>query len=533
MGNNSSDAKPVTDFNRRRFIAAGGGAVLFAATWSGTAANAAPSGMNVVPTVRQFSAAGSAAWTPTLRSRVVVDAASGLSVEAQLLATELSAALNGTNSLQIVNGRLEDARQGDVFLSVGAVAGSEGKEAYRLRSGVVAEILGASAAGVFYGTRTILQSVQATGAVAAGTVLDWPDRPERSFHLDMGRKFYSKAWIMARIKDLAWVKLNTLQLHFSENEGFRIECRSHPEIVSAERLSQQDVRDIVSFAAKYQITVIPSFDIPGHLRQVLNSYPQYRLRQANGTADSNNLDFSKPAARQLLFDIIDEFVPLFPAPYWHTGADEFIDLDNGEAKYPQLFAYAKLRYGPAANVTDAFVGFVNEVNARLRAKGKTVRAWNDGLYRKNKTNGVVKLDTNIQITHWTNWDRNMAKAQTFLDQGHQLINFNDSYFYYVLGENAGYQYPTAKKIYDNWSVGTFPSLPGGSPQQMKAPVSPVVRGASFSVWSDMPAAQTEQQVAQGIYLPLIAMSEKIWSAKPPAQSFSQFQSLVERIGKAI
>ncbi|BDZ59518.1 hypothetical protein GCM10025872_31750 [Barrientosiimonas endolithica] len=76
---------------------------------------------------------------------------------------------------------------------------------------------------------------------------------------------------------LAWRRMNTLQLHFSENEGFRIESERFPQIVSARHLTQDEVRDLVAYADRYHVTVISDIDMPGHLRQVLT-----RLRPASG-----------------------------------------------------------------------------------------------------------------------------------------------------------------------------------------------------------------------------------------------------------
>jgi hexosaminidase len=99
----------------------------------------------------------------------------------------------------------------------------------------------------------------------------------------------------------------------------------------------------------------------------------------------------------------------------------------------------------------------------------------------------------------------MVEGGEFINRGYKVINFCDNYFYYVLGENAGYTYPTAEKIKEEWYPEKFSSnQPDPTPEQMKA-----VIGTSFAIWSDRPDAQTMEEVFAGIKGPLKAMVEKL------------------------
>lgn len=510
-------------------------ATLLAAVLLPTApVSAAVVGPVVAPTVRQFTANGTASWKPVAASRILVDpaAAAVLNSDAQLLSVELGAVL-ARAAVPVTSGTASNAVAGDILLSIGSVTGSSGSEAYRLVAGTTLSITGPSSAGVFYGTRSLLQSLRASAGVPAETIVDWPDRAIRTLNLDIGRKFYSKAWIQGQIKNLAWMKLNTLQLHFSEDEGFRIESKSHPEIVSSQKLSQQDVKDIVAFAAKYHVTVVPDFDVPSHMKFILNAHPELRLVENSGLVHSQNLDISKPAARALVMDVINEFLPLFPGPYWHIGMDEYVDLPSADDDFQQLVDYAVQRYGSGARVADALVGYANDLNTYLRSKGKTTQAWNDEFYRFSSK---VKLDSSIQISHWTNWDWPMAPLKAFLDGGHQVINYADSYLYYVIDAAADGYPPSAEDLYNEWSVGVFSPLAqqDGSElaQTLASPVNSAVLGAAFSVWSENPGAQTEAQVAAGITPVLWAMAQKIWRPGNSAETYSQYKSRVAAVGKA-
>ncbi|HEV7625684.1 MAG TPA: glycoside hydrolase family 20 zincin-like fold domain-containing protein, partial [Streptomyces sp.] len=166
-------------------------------------------------------------WKPSKFTRVVADPEGPLADEAKLLARELKVPFNKG-----------PARTADVELAVDP-ATRGGREGYELRSrhGQV-KITGSKGAGVFYGTRTLLQSVRARGAVADGVVRDKPDRPQRGLMLDIARKHFSASWIEERIREMGDLKLNQLQLHISDDQAFRVESSSHPEVVSKPHLTK-------------------------------------------------------------------------------------------------------------------------------------------------------------------------------------------------------------------------------------------------------------------------------------------------------
>ena len=108
-----------------------------------------------------------------------------------------------------------------------------------------------TAAGAFYGTRTVLQLLRrGRQRSRPARARDWPRYPERGLMIDNGRRYFSPAWIKRDGSgELAYLKLNQLHLHFSDNEGFRIESESHPEVVSRPHLTKRQVRGIVELRA--------------------------------------------------------------------------------------------------------------------------------------------------------------------------------------------------------------------------------------------------------------------------------------------
>src|SRR5699024_4820283 len=231
------------------------------------------------------------------------------------------------------------------------------------------------------------------------------------------------------------------------------------------------------------------------------------------------LDYSNPDARALLFELIDEFAALFPGHRWHMGGDEIFNVEastDPATRHPQLQAYAEAEVGPDAGIHDGYVHFLNEVNDHLHSLGKThVRVWNDALYGEDTS---VALDPSVDVTYWTKWHPSMPTVETIREHGHDVINFNDSFFYYVLA-NPGGAYATprpASDIYDEWRPGVFPDKDWTVPADQKPQVYPEptpdwIRGASYAIWSDIPDRQTQEQVAAGIRLPLRAMAERVWN----------------------
>lgn len=467
-----------------------------------------------IPAVREHEPARGPGWKPTPGARVVVapgDTAA-LSDEAELLAGELSI------------GYGEDAapRSGDVQLSLD-IGGAGSPESYTLavNDGSV-RINGPDEAGVFYGTRTLKQAVRSAGSAPEGTVRDGPARPQRGLNLDIARKHFTPDWIEDRLREMADLKLNQLGLHFSDDQAFRIESESHPEIVSTPHLTKAQVRGITALAARLHITVVPEIDSPGHLGAVLRAHPDLQLRDVQGRAVKGAVDISDPAAAELIDELLREYLPLFPGGAWHLGADEYQALvyRDPQTSFPQLANAARQRYGPTARVQDLATGWLDDRADVVRPSGKALKAWNDGFF----AGGVVSAAKDIQVEYWTGKEIGARPPLEYLREGRKLVNLNDEYLYYVLGEPNQFTYPTGRRIYEQWTPlvlrGTTP-VPATYTQQ--------ILGARLAVWCDLAGAQTQAQVAAGIRLPLAALSQKVWDSRAPQLPWSGFQTLADRL----
>ncbi|MDV9188609.1 family 20 glycosylhydrolase [Streptomyces sp. SR27] len=464
-----------------------------------------------VPAVRSHEAARGPGWKPAPTAGVVLAANSeGLADEAKLLAGELGVPYRGATA----------AGPGDVELALG---GKGAPESYVLtvRDDRV-RISGPDEAGVFYGTRTLKQSVKATGAMPEGTVTDRPAKPQRGLNVDIARKYFTAGWIEDRIREMGDLKLNQLGLHFSDDQGFRIASDSHPEIVSAQHLTKAEVRRILALAASRHVTVVPEIDSPGHLGAVIAAHPDLQLRSAGGRTPRGAVDIANPASAKIVDDLLREYTQLFPGAYWHLGADEYVALmaKDPEATYPQLARAARAKYGADARVQDLATGWLNDRAAVVRPTGKTLKAWNDGFF----PGGVVSAAGDIEVEYWTGKEIGARPPVPYLSAGRKLVNLNDEYLYYVLGQPNDFTYPTGRRIYEQW---TPLVVRGTSP--VPARYDSQILGARFAVWCDLSRAQTQAQVADGIRMPLTALAQKVWDPAKPSLTWEQFRTLAAKV----
>ncbi|WP_406104515.1 family 20 glycosylhydrolase [Streptomyces sp. NBC_01003] len=462
-----------------------------------------------IPSVREHTAARGPGWRPA-GGRVVIGDAE-LSDEGKLIAGELKLKYAGKVK----------AGAGDVELALG---GSGNPESYTMTvQGGRVRIVGPGDAGVFYGTRTLKQEVHGGGTAPEGVVKDAPAKPQRGFMLDIARKPFTAGWIKDRIREISDLKYNQFGLHFSDDQAFRIQSDSHPEIVSPDHLTKAQVREIVSLAAQRHVTVIPEIDSPGHLGAVIAAHPELQLRNTAGVATRGAVDISNPESAKIVDDLLREYAPLFPGAFWHLGGDEYqaLTVKNPEASFPQLAAAAQKKYGANATVEDLTTGWLNDRVATMKPFNRSLKAWNDGFFR----GGVVQADKSLEVAYWTGKEIGARPPEEYLAEGRKMTNYNDEFLYYVLGQPNDFVYPTGQRIYESWTPlvvrGTTP---------VPAKYDSQILGGTFAVWCDLANSQTQAQVAQGIRMPLRATIQKLWYPGKPPLTWPQFVALANRLG---
>ncbi|MCX4550876.1 glycoside hydrolase family 20 protein [Streptomyces sp. NBC_01500] len=490
-----------------------------------------PQSPPTIPAVQHF-APGGTAWRPSPATRLVLspDDAGALRSEARSLAAELVQEGHVKHPPRIT----VSSRPGphDLALRLGPVPGSASPEAYRIDSGRVLVITGRTAAGVFHGTRTLLQVLRQRHETT-GSVTDWPEYAQRGLMVDVARKHFTPEWLEAKIRELAWLKLNTLHLHLSDSLGLRIESETHPEVVTSPALSKDQVRHLIAVAERHHVTIVPEIDSPGHLAVLLQAHPELQLVRKDGTRDASNLDYSKPAARELVADLIGEYADLFPGPWFHLGGDEYFGYPwdtnriTGE-NAPQLLEYARHTAGPNATLQDGFNIYVNGLIALLTRKGKRAKIWNDHVVPGQ---GVVDIDHSAEVEVWIRWNADEPSVDDYVRAGYDVLNGHGDHLYFILAPDQ--QHETGKKsaqdLYDVWTPRTFMSSPGADAQLADgAPMS----GSHLSIWCDNPDFQTEQQVSESLGPWLRSFAQQIWGSPKPAAVYTEFTPLIDSVGDA-
>lgn len=474
-----------------------------------------------IPALREWTdVAGS--YTLGASARIVLDPASSaeISTTAAIFSGEL-AVLTGL-TVPVVIGT--SPQTGDIFLTLGATDSPIGEEGYLLTVGDSIAISAQSDAGVFYGTRSVLQMLKEGPVIQAGTARDWPDFPERGLMLDM-QTFYSLPFLERHIKDLAWLKMNYLHLHLSDNRDFRLESASHPEIVSPLHYTKAQITDLIELARQYHVTIVPEIDVPAHSGAMLLAHYALAL-----PGNPTMLDLGNPATYALIADLLNEYLPLFPAPFWHTGADEYLDLEE-YANYPQLLTYAHQLYGPNASYQDIYIGFVNWIDGIVKAHGKQLRAWDD-IYEV--AGNAQAPNPDIVVEMWWAY----VSPQYVLSRGHTMINAESFTLYYIPGAGAN-QPANAVNLYENWApdkqwvdhVNWVASSNGWAPVYEDLPVStPGIRGGKLHVWSDDSGPAAEMEIQNGIAPDLRGVAQNSWGSPKLTATFNAFSPILNAIG---
>lgn len=365
---------------------------------------------------------------------------------------------------------------------------------------------------------------QPTEAVQAAETQAADSSFMKIFHLDCGRKYFTKDWILALINEISAAGYTHLQLAIG-NDGMRFllddmsltvgdKTYSSEDVAAAihagnvaydnrqsytpekDELTESEMNAIISYATSKGITVIPLINNPGHMDAILSAATSLTGTTCsyNGSVTTINLTINLENEDAVAFTkaFLTKYVEYFAAKgctHFGIGADEYANdvYSTGSMGFGQL-----VRDGNY----DKFISYINSVAALVKAAEMKPVAFNDGFYfNGNTTSGTFSTD--IVISFWTSgWGGYQSEtASRLAARGHQMINTNGD-FYYVLGKSdkfdSGYDY--ASNFSNTAFMGSTVSNPAG---------------ATFCVWCDYPGAETEQEIAQKIRLPLRAMAQRM------------------------
>jgi len=228
-----------------------------------------------------------------------------------------------------------------------------------------AHIIGATSRGLFYGAQTLKQLITGTGARAelqAASIRDWPAMKYRGFHDDVSRgPIPTLVYQKAQIRRFAAVKLNVYSPYFEHSLAYA----GNPLIAPPRgAMTREDVRELVAYAAKYHIDVIPEQEAFGHLHHVLKYEIYSDLAE---TPHGHVLAPGQPGSMELIKSWFAQIDTLFPSRFMHIGADETVELGRGQTR-------DRVK---AEGLGKVYLQFVRDVNTALKPTGKRLMFWAD------------------------------------------------------------------------------------------------------------------------------------------------------------
>jgi len=441
----------------------------------------------------------------------------------------------------VAAGTSEDAKD-NVYFTLGLQDG--GKEAYNINvssDGILVRAVAPE--GIYRATRTLLKSVgtEKTSSVEfpSAEVSDWPRFGYRGLMLDVSRHFSDVEMVKRTIDMLALHQLNIFHWHLTDDQGWRIEIKSHPELteVGAWRddtvvgrylggtdyptdgkrhggfYTQEQIREIVAYAKERYIEIIPEIDLPGHTSAVLAAYPQlgcedkeYKVANRWGVI-RDVLCAGNPASLDLFKDIMEEVCELFPGKYIHLGGDECVKerwkaCPKCQRKIRELGLKDGSRYSKEDYLQSWFMG---EVASFVQSKGKRVIGWDEILEG-------VPMDDSV-IMSWRGTEGGITAAR----MGHDVVMTPTSDMYFDQSQTLASQleeipvggFINVMKVY------SYEPLPASlTPEQQKH-----ILGCQANVWREyMP----EERICQYQMLPrLAALSEVQWTM-PERKNYKDF-----------
>ena len=285
-----------------------------------------------------------------------------------------------------------------------------------------------SPAGLFWGVQTLRQllpeSIEGTTAVregvwelATGTIRDYPAYAWRGSMLDVARHFFDVEDVKHYIDLISLYKMNILHLHLSDDQGWRIEIRSWPDLAEiggrtqvgggeGGYYTQEDYARIVDYARSRFITIVPEIDMPGHINAALVSYKELNsgppINREPGGEQANKpkpgvvytgievgfstLDIKKEVTFRFINDVVRELAEITPGPYLHIGGDEAAVTKKAD-----------------------YIAFVNRFKEIVEANGKKMIGWEEI--------AQANLDSTVTVQHW----HSQTYAKMAAEKGAKLI----------------------------------------------------------------------------------------------------------------
>lgn len=481
----------------------------------------------VIPQPGEVVAATGGDFTLGPSTRIAYPAGNeGLKLDAQHLATYIK---------QMTGHQLEitDAAVDNNVINLRADLGGDNPEGYVITVGADRiDINGASDAGTFYGIQTLRKSIpearKSNVVFPAVTITDAPRFSYRGAHLDVSRHFFPVDSVKSFIDMIALHNINTFHWHLTDDQGWRVEIKSRPLLTEKGSTrpgtvighnsgeydnvpvggfyTQDEIRDIIQYAADRHITIIPEIDLPGHMLGALAGYPElgctggpYELWQQWGVSE-DVLCAGNDSTYKFIDDVLGEIVELFPSEYIHVGGDEcpkvrWADCPKCQAKIKELGLKSD-DHGSKEEKLQSHV--IHHAGDFLASKGRKMIGW-DEILEGGLAPGAV-------VMSWRGEQGGIEAARS----GHDVIMTPNTYLYFDY-------YQTLDRDNEPDAIGGFLPLERvHSYEPLPSSLTPEeaahIIGVQANLWTEYIPTYSQ---AQYMELPrMAALSEIQWSNAP-------------------
>lgn len=390
--------------------------------------------------------------------------------------------------------------------------------------------------GLFYGIQTLIQSVPfenlKVAKIPSVKITDSPKFKWRGMHLDVGRHFFPKEFVKKYIDYIAMYKMNTFHWHLTEDQGWRIEIKKYPKLteVGAWRTgsmiehyndqkfdtirhggfyTQEDVKEIVAYAQKRHVTIVPEIEMPGHSLAALAAYPEFSctggpFEVAKIWGVLEDVYCPKEETFTFLEDVLTEVLALFPSEYIHIGGDESPKTRWKACNHCQNLIKEK----GLKDEHELQSYFIQRIEKFLNSKGRKIIGWDEIL--------EGGLAPNAAVMSWRGTEGGITAAK----DKHFVVMTPGSHVYFDHYQGEPKNEPIAIGGYTNLEkVYSFNPIP----KELTAEESHYILGAQANVWTEY--IPTTQQVEYMIMPRMAALSEVLWGTSNPKE-YKEFEKRI-------
>jgi len=447
-----------------------------------------------------------------LRGRVRVMVAGEAPQRVREIAELLCNGLNENKGVSAAIGPLPSTGQ-PVTVALRLNRSEVGAEAYRLSIGDTVEITASDPHGLLWGVQTLLQSVETvdgTCALRRGEISDRPARRWRGLMLDPVRSWLDLAFIRRTVRVMSAYKLNVLHLHLIDDNAWRFESKAWRKCnrPGEPLYTQAELKELVIFAARYGIEIVPEFDVPGHSMTAVNAYPELDCERQPRTMNEAIFCAGRPFTWEFIDKLVAEAAEVFPSSYIHLGADEPYGIKRW-ATCPDC--QARMKAKGVTSLEALYHTFIADLDQVAQRHGKKLIVWNDAIHP-----GVAPMPPkDIIIDGWVNFE----SVGPLAEAGYAMLNSSSGPLYLtsyglreglpldavLLWDARRFAHPRAKR---GDTVLRYETLPPNA----------MILGGHASAWA------TEQRLTERrLYPRLLAVAEDLWS-EGDAQDAAEFET---------